>query len=423
MSENNFDEQNAVQGSGRPRRRFWSTRTVLKSLVLRWFGLVSAVLVLILVSFPYLIFRLLHDSPIDVVLDRFVKNVLGIDLPSSGIERGLIVIVPTMLIYGLFFGLAVALGKSSRRAFFRGKSMVAASAAEVMARDPRPPVLYLRSFTADDLASAAMGQYGALVALLNTEEETLAQVLAEIGPVIAIGRPEEELPHIGAARLYVSHDLWQDEVLRLMSRAGLVVLRAGDSAGLWWEVERATQLMPPERILFLLSSDQQQYDLFRAKVHNYLPCCLPDLSLDRKMLQLGTIGAILYFNSDWTPHLINFKRVSFLELRRITIRRPLVPMCESALRPVLEQLKQLEQLQIPWKPPRPPRLSRAIPIPVMIVLILLLGWIPLLSIILFFKLASALVSALAECIPLIPGAMHEVIEVLRHEAIEVLRRF
>ena len=153
--------------------------------------------------------------------------------------------------------------------------MVAASAAEVMARDPRPPVLYLRSFAADDTTAAGLESGHPALVLLSTEEEQLAQVLAEIGPVIAIGRPGEELPHIGAARFYVSHDLWQDEVSRLMSHAGLVVLRAGDSAGLWWEVERAARLVRPERIVFLLPIDRHQYDLFCANAHNYLPCRLP----------------------------------------------------------------------------------------------------------------------------------------------------
>ena len=56
----------------------------------------------------------------------------------------------------------------------------------------------------------------------------------------------------------------------------------------------------------------------------------------------GTIGAILYFRSDWTPCLANLERVSLL---RGSLRRPLASMCKSALRPVFEQL------QLRWKPP------------------------------------------------------------------------
>jgi hypothetical protein len=35
----------------------------------------------------------------------------------------------------------------------------------------------------------------------------------------AVGRPDEELPEVGALRLYLQHDDWQDSVLRLMAEA------------------------------------------------------------------------------------------------------------------------------------------------------------------------------------------------------------
>ena len=177
---------------------------------------------------------------------------------------------------------------------------------------------------------------------LSTEEEQLVKILGEIGPVIAIGRPGEELPHLGAARFYISHDLWQNEVSRLMSNARLVVLRAGDTEGLWWEVERTTQLVRPERIVFLLPINQQEYNKFRAKAHSYLPCRLPDLSLSRTKPS-GTIGAILYFNPDWTPCLANLARLLGVS---ISFRWPLAPLYKWTLRPVFEQL------QLPWNPPK-----------------------------------------------------------------------
>jgi hypothetical protein len=51
--------------------------------------------------------------------------------------------------------------------------------------------------------------------------------MSKIGPFVAIGRPGERLPQLGAIRLYVADPEWQEMVTRLMSEAALVVLRAG----------------------------------------------------------------------------------------------------------------------------------------------------------------------------------------------------
>ena len=45
--------------------------------------------------------------------------------------------------------------------------------------------------------------------------------LGGVGPVLAIGRPGEKLAHLGAARLYVSDDDWQNVAHRLMASAQL----------------------------------------------------------------------------------------------------------------------------------------------------------------------------------------------------------
>ena len=45
--------------------------------------------------------------------------------------------------------------------------------------------------------------------------------------VVAIGKPGEDLPTPGAARIYVSDEEWKEEVKRRMRAARLVVIRAG----------------------------------------------------------------------------------------------------------------------------------------------------------------------------------------------------
>jgi hypothetical protein len=76
--------------------------------------------------------------------------------------------------------------------------------------DARRPILYLRSFQLDERINQRtwperfLGTYPQ-----QTAEQTMTKALRTIGPAIAIGRPEERLPALGAARFYVSHDRWQ----------------------------------------------------------------------------------------------------------------------------------------------------------------------------------------------------------------------
>jgi len=62
---------------------------------------------------------------------------------------------------------------------------------------------------------------------LQTEEVIVARVMNQVGPFIAIGKPGEELPDLGAARTYVGSANWQDKVNELVPRAQLVVFRFG----------------------------------------------------------------------------------------------------------------------------------------------------------------------------------------------------
>lgn len=186
---------------------------------------------------PVLLFGMLADDP--ALMDRFGGEGLDIAL--------------TLLAYGLCF-FAWRLWRRSRRT-------EAISADEAMALDPRAPVLYLRSFRDDGLSLLAqhgstMKRRAMSLLRLPTPEEQMARILARLGPLIAIGKPGEPLPELGAARLYVAHDQWQQTVAELMRRAALVVVRVGASPGVLWEIEQALERLPRQRlVLAVLGGD------------------------------------------------------------------------------------------------------------------------------------------------------------------------
>ena len=228
----------------------------------------------------------------------------------------------------------------------RGKQIGALSAQALLENDSRPPVVYLRSFQDD--AAAAEGALkvlplgggaimGGMIALLDaaggtaTEEEQLAEALRDVGPFVAVGKPGEKLPELGAARMYLQDSEWKDKVHDLMSRASLVVLRAGRTDGLWWEAQMAAAIVKPERLVVLLPYQRAQYELFRSNAETIFGRRLPDYPQGKKESAAGSVQGILYFEPDGTPHFLQ-PQGSFRGAK------PWVGSFKVTLQPVFKQL-------------------------------------------------------------------------------------
>jgi hypothetical protein len=223
----------------------------------------------------------------------------------------------------------------------RGRKRIAPMAQTALGEDTRPPVVYLRSFQDDAIAGQTVLPGSWVILNTTTEEEQISTTLKAIGPVIAIGQPGEKLPELGAARMYVDDAEWQDAVLDLLVRARLVVLRAGQTSGFWWEVEKAAQMVDPQRLLFLIPRGKTQYDAFRQKANEFLPHPLPEHvpGVDSHQF-FGSLRGLIYFQADWTSHYVPIQTGSGKTLS------PIVPALTKALEPVFQQL------QIPFQHPR-----------------------------------------------------------------------
>ena len=95
---------------------------------------------------------------------------------------------------------------------------------EVQAKeDRRAPVLYLRAFRTDERYGVwwwlKLHLMGHVLLERTTQEEAVTGFLRRIGPVIALGRPGESLPPLGATRIYVPNAEWQSRVLRLFTES------------------------------------------------------------------------------------------------------------------------------------------------------------------------------------------------------------
>jgi hypothetical protein len=189
--------------------------------------------------------------------------------------------------------------------FYRGRRLQAVNGWALMQRDQRPPVLYLRSFQQDDPDAESFwktvfetanrvwtGGFLGLAGLNRpNEERALSNVMSRVGPFIAIGRPNEKLPTLGAARIYVSDNEWQKVVEELLLKARMVILRASQTPGFCWEVERVATSVSPDKVLIWLPFDgpkaAETYGRFRERMREHLPKQLPTWQKNARFIQFG----------------------------------------------------------------------------------------------------------------------------------------
>jgi hypothetical protein len=189
------------------------------------------------------------------------------------------------------------------------------SAEQLLANDPRLPVIYLRSFEADSEIflrrdgfwnKAATMLFGYMVTF--SPEQELAEIVTRVGPVIAIGKPGEPLPELGAARLYVGDADWKTKVTDLMARSRLVIIRTGSTPNLQWEIEQAMTRVPRRQILFVSLGDKEVFDqYFKRRFGQVLPSGRTAVTpLWLKLMSMGkasnhATGKIIYFDEALKP--------------------------------------------------------------------------------------------------------------------------
>jgi hypothetical protein len=145
--------------------------------------------------------------------------------------------------------------------FRRGLATMQPSGDELMASDRRRPVLLLRSFADERMSvddAPTSGLTWSQMSSLARMEESIADQLRPFGPLVAIGKPGEALPQLGASRNYYADAEWQAAALELMREAVLIVVIAGVSAGLRWELEAIARAGHQSKLLVLMPEPHRQ---------------------------------------------------------------------------------------------------------------------------------------------------------------------
>jgi hypothetical protein len=198
-------------------------------------------------------FSLLLGNTILAVFGFLVISLMPVFLQTHGIGEVLMQLLALLVIL-CFTGLTQSFLRRAARWFSR------ASYAEQVERDPRPPILFLRSFQDDQVHLPERGLWRRwLRALLapgirgRRLDHFLVESFSRYGPALALGNPGEKQLPFGAARVYCTHDTWKDQVAAIANRANYVVLVADSTPGVEWEIWHFLTPAWREKTLFIVA--------------------------------------------------------------------------------------------------------------------------------------------------------------------------
>lgn len=170
----------------------------------------------------------------------FVLGGLRSQLPGRGLLLPVAIVAIPLGILSCVYGFS-----EGPRLRERGRRLQARDARTSLDWSKEEPVLLLRSFKDEQIPDPRP-----IDLWQRRYEESLTRVLSKVGPVVAIGRPGDDLSFGGAARLFVADAHWRQAVEYLMNCSRAVAIIVGHSEGLWWEIQTALKLLPRERLLF-----------------------------------------------------------------------------------------------------------------------------------------------------------------------------
>jgi hypothetical protein len=156
---------------------------------------------------------------------------------ASGLQ---LLFVPGFLLLGL--------SKLARRHLNR-KSLAVTNPTEACS-----PVLYLRAFNDDHFLSSKVGMFGE-----TFEESILQQLTLSKRRVVALGRPGERLPPLGAERYYVSDEDWQATISDWIETSCGIVMIAARTEATGWEMSEIYRKAAMNKFLLLIPP---QFDVF-----------------------------------------------------------------------------------------------------------------------------------------------------------------
>jgi hypothetical protein len=184
--------------------------------------------------------------------------------------------------------------------------------AERMREDPRKPILFLRSFGDEETRFVGRERFAQrrVSDILSPElifwrrvieaglsrrrvEEVVIATLERCGPPIAIGKPGDAIPPAGASREQVPAAIWQNVVTQRMGEAALIVILAGHTDGLKWELSEVIRSGHLNKLLIVMppTVNTQEEDDEQAR-WSAVSLCLEPVGWPKAVEHFGKQGII-----------------------------------------------------------------------------------------------------------------------------------
>jgi hypothetical protein len=205
--------------------------------------------------------RLKSQGYIDL-FDGYFRN------PLIGVPGSLLMYLCYLLLFALLFFITYSIWSAGNKNLYQAKRLVDPSVKEERGRDNRRPVLFLRSFVEDRVDSRSMWMGNA-----PTVEAGITPTARRYGPFIAIAEPGQLTPG-GAARESFAGESWRAAVQSWSDEALFVVLLAGKTQGVRWEIiemlrrthlSKFVVLLPRVRAEELLTEEEKRALDLKAK--------------------------------------------------------------------------------------------------------------------------------------------------------------
>lgn len=109
-------------------------------------------------------------------------------------------------------------------------------------KDPRHPILFLRSFLDDAVTLPCprlfpLGWVFDISRAIPNLELIVLKEATPLGPAVALGDPKDKIPPYGIARGYFKNNSWKDGVTKLALDATIIVIAIDETPGVIFEVE------------------------------------------------------------------------------------------------------------------------------------------------------------------------------------------
>ncbi|MFV8324896.1 hypothetical protein [Flavobacterium sp. ZS1P14] len=161
---------------------------------------------------------------------------------------------------------------------------------KVLLNSKKKPVLYLRSFISDKEVELASSN--GIIRIEQTLEDKIKMATKILGPLIAIGDPNEDMPTLGAARSYYDNEEWKIRFQQYSLEAQLIILSIGLTESIIWELSELLKMKLESKLLLHLKLNQSEWELFLLKFKSEYPDA--DYYFPSKI----TNPALMYFNQN-----------------------------------------------------------------------------------------------------------------------------